>query len=171
MSEQSKFDYNHYQPTGVDQSFLPLLEDGAHCPTCGRFGKIYARGITGAMAYALILMAQYREKNGDIYFHVEDYFKSLSGIPSSIRGDFSKLKHWGLIRSKAEQREDGSRRNGFYRITDRGVAFVHGGTTASKHIAIYNEEFLGFLDDKRVTIEQCLGKKFNYQELMSWSLT
>ncbi len=167
MSQESfNFNGGRYKPSGVSEDFLPFIAEGAHCPTCAQYAKIYdKRNLTGAMAYALILIARYRLREGNDFCHVEKYLKSLPGIPASIRGDVSKLRHWGLIESKKELRDDGSPRNGFYRITDKGLAFVRGEALVQKYLVLYNDELLGMRGDW-IAIEDALGKNFNYSELM-----
>lgn len=167
---QDSFDFSggpgYDRPSGVSEEFLPLITEGAHCPTCAQYAKIYDhRNLTGAMAYALILIARYKRQEGDDFCHVENYLKSLPGIPASIRGDFSKLRHWGLIESKKGLRDDGSPRNGYYRITDKGLEFVRGEIMVQKYLVLYNKELLGTKGDW-ITIQDALGKNFNYSELM-----
>ena len=114
------------------------------------------------MAYALILI---HKKQTDDFFHVEDYLKNIPGLPSSIRGDFAKMRLWNLIEKNEELREDGSNRNGLYKITQRGRNFVQGKTTVKSHVLIYDNRFLGF-DGDQISIADALGEKFSYAELM-----
>ena len=67
---------------------------GAKCPCCGQLVKLYQRKITSAMAYGLILLHNLQT---DDFIHIENWLKEKN-IPSSIRGDFPKLKHWELIK-------------------------------------------------------------------------
>ena len=143
------------------------FDTGIECPCCGQFVKKYNRKITSAMAYGLILLYQYNKKNPGEWVHVENYFKSLN-IPSSIRGDISKLRYWHLIEKKSEIREDGSNRNGYYRIDNlNGISFVENRKRVSARAYIYNQRVYGF-SPETVTIAECLGKKFNYKELMGY---
>lgn len=135
------------------------------CRCCGQTVKKYRRNITGAMAVALILLSK-KDALGDDWIHVEDFLKDMPGLPSSIRGDVAKLRHWGLIEKKPEEREDGSPRNGYYKITNLGREFIKGEKQLPRHIFLYNNKLLGF-DSEECTIKQCLGKKFDYNQLMS----
>jgi hypothetical protein len=137
-------------------------EEGTPCPCCRQLVKQYKRKLNSAMAYGLILVS--RAKADDGWVHIERYFKSLN-IPSSIRGDMSKLKFWGLLEAKEGEREDGSTRLGFYRITDKGRQFVNGQISVQERVKLFNQKFYGF-DGDEITIKQALGSKFDYNELM-----
>jgi len=137
------------------------LEKGITCPCCGQFAKRYKRNLSASMCYALILI--HKSRNSD-FFHVSDYFHE-KGLKISSVADWSKLRHWGFIESKAELREDGSDRNGYYKITDRGINFVRRRITAPAHAFIFNNKVKA-LADERVDIETALKKKFDFQELM-----
>jgi len=140
------------------------FRNGVACPCCGQFVKKYSRSITGAMAVGLIHIYK---KDTFSFIHVENYLKDIPNLPASIRGDISKLRFWGLIQKESGIRADGSSRNGFYKITHKGAEFVEGRFKVHKHIFLYNNKFLGEdLNSPLITITQCLGKKFDYQELM-----
>lgn len=139
------------------------LKKGIICEHCGQFAKLYYRTITSAMAYALILM---HKKGDEDYFHIENYLKEMN-CPPAIRGDVPKLRFWGLIEPKVEDREDGSNRNGYYRITRQGIKFVNNQLTIPSHVKIYNNKFYGYESEKFVGITDCLKKKFNYNKLMN----
>ena len=133
---------------------------GYRCNCCGQFVKIYTRKLNSSMAQVLILI--YRSGKTD-YFHVEDYLKSLN--KASLRADFHKLRYWGLLKKKIENREDNSPRNGFYRITPSGIMFVESKIQVKEAVLIFNNEFMGFSGND-VSIDECLGRKFSYSELM-----
>lgn len=129
---------------------------GAICPCCSQPVKMYYRSITSAMAYGLMLMCQ--NNTLGVSIHIEDFFKKIPDLPSSIRGDLPKLKYWGLIK------EGGVK--GWYTVTEAGLRFVQGKTTVPSHVQIYNNKFYGFVPDKSVNIQDCLKNKFNLSKLM-----
>ena len=140
-------------------------EKGTECPCCGQFVKIYRRKLNSAMACALVYLYKRENREADEgWIHVENYLKSQN-IPASIRGDFPKLRYWGLIEQFEGQREDGSTRVGLYRITEKGELFVEGQLAVNKYILLYNQKLLG-RDGDATTIQDALGDKFNYEELM-----
>lgn len=141
-------------------------EEGAICPCCDQYVRLYRRKITSAMAYGLILPHRRSINFGDHWIHVENYLKSLNDIPASIRGDIAKLRHFGLIEAKQEDREDGSSRNGYYRMTGRGMSFVRDTLSVPEAVFIYNNKVEGHSEDQ-INIHGALGNKFNYDELMN----
>lgn len=147
-----------YQQTNIT---FPDRSSGYRCPCCGQYVREYARKITSSMARVLIIL--YRNGNFD-YIHVENLLKSLN--KSHLRADFHKLRYWGLLKKKVENREDGSARNGFYQITTSGIWFVEEKITVQEKILIFNNEFKGF-SGEQINIHQALGNKFSYKELMN----
>jgi len=83
----------------------------------------------------------------------------------TVRSDFPKLRYWGLIQALDGKREDGSSRNGYYIITEQGRMFVQNKISLPKYMHIYNSVALKN-SGEFVKITDCLGEKFNYEELM-----
>lgn len=143
---------------------------GCRCPLCRQTVKVYRRPLTGAMCVALIKIHQaycrYKWVAGDPEksIHVEGLLKRCE-VSSSVRGDFCKLRYWGLIEKVEKERADGSKRNGHYRLTVKGRQFVMRECAVKSHSVIYNNTFYG-LEGTIVSIIECLGKKFNYDKLM-----
>lgn len=131
---------------------------GAICPCCKNRVQQYSRPITSSMAYGLIALFK---AHGYAFVHIQDFFKATL-LPSSTHGDFPKLKYWGLIE------QDGDK-EGFYRVTLGGVAFIHNELSVKSHVLLYNNKNYGFEGDD-VNIKQCLKKKFNYSDLMAGTL-
>ena len=118
---------------------------------------MYTRPITSAMAYGLILLS--RAPRG--FIHIEEFLKTKD-IPSSIRGDFPKLRYWDLIQPSQDM-------DGYYKITDTGIAFVVQAVKVKSHALLYNNKCYGLTGD-HVDIVYCLKKKFNYKKLMEGTL-
>lgn len=155
-------------------NIFPLLSDaiefieknksnGCICPCCNQIIKVYKRALNSVMSRCLIRLYVI-DKNNNKYHHVK---KIVSGISDTGTNDFSKLKYYGFIE---EQPKDSSntktRTSGFWRITEKGRLFVENKTSAESHIYLCNASLLGFSETKTSIIES-LGKKFNYNELMS----
>ena len=131
------------------------LDDGADCPCCGQRAQRYRRHISGKMAADLIRC--YKAKGTD-WFYVPEI---LDGHP----GDFAKLAYWELIEARPGEREDGSNRTGWWRVTPRGREFVLNRETVPYTALIYDGEVEGH-EGPAKTIRDCLGKRFRYDELM-----
>lgn len=132
------------------------LDKGADCPLCGQRAQLYKRKINSGAARGLITM-----------WHM--YGQQWGHLPSTanlarLGGEFSRLALWGLVEEATEKREDGGRA-GYWRITDAGVEFIKGRKSLPTYALVYNGKRRGF-DGPSVTIQDALGDKFNYAELM-----
>lgn len=147
---------------------------GATCPCCNQFVKLYKRPFNKSMAFVLLLIARYYRRIGvksEEWLHVPSYIAEVAvGNPrraAAVRGDWAKLKFWGLIEEKPEVRDDGSPRVGYWRMTQLGRQFVDREVKVSSHVYIYNGEPLQRSVDEQITIDDALGTEFNYSEIMA----
>lgn len=131
-----------------------LVTDGHKCPLCTQFAKVYRRKIHAGMAALLIRM--YRNAGlGWVY---------LPDVRQDSR-DGTGLAWWGLIEEEKALRPDGGR-VGWWKVTLLGEEFALNQQTVPKYANIYDGRCLGH-EGAEVTIRDCLGTKFNYDELMS----
>lgn len=133
------------------------LEEGSDCPCCGQYVKSYRRNISGTIASLLI--AAYQKYGLKSFRPIDEFGKNSP--------DFVKLRYWDLLKEVDPEayRDDGSNRTGKWRLTLGALQFVRGSSTRPKYAVIYNNKFLRF-EGEPVTIRDCLGKKFDYEELM-----
>lgn len=137
-------------------------DDGAHCPCCGQWAKIYTRKFNANSARGLIRLhkasSEIKEFRNMPFVHVTEL--GLTG-----NGDFAQAAHWGLI--EQETNDDRTKKHsGMWRITESGRDFVLGMKMISSHVVLYDGSALSFADTK-IDIKDALGKKFDYQELMN----
>lgn len=135
-------------------------DKGFICNCCGLFVKRYRRSLNCNMALALIVL--YRS-NMRGFVHLENLMQNKG---YNRCGDASYLIHWRFLERCNGERSDGSSRNGKYKITSSGLMFVEGKIKAKESVLIFNNRMEGFVGDE-ITIEQALGKKFNYSQLMT----
>lgn len=152
-------------------NIFPLLSDaiefvennksvGCICPCCNQIAKVYKRKLNSGMALELIQLYKLSKKKDTVFFHHTEFAK-LTG------GEISKLSYWGLVQEKPKDENDTDKKtSGYWSITEIGSNFVENKISIESHIYLYDAEFLGFSETKTNIIES-LGKKFNYQELMS----
>lgn len=141
------------------------FDKGVTCCCCTQRVQRYSRPITSAMAYGLILMYRFQfpyQETRIQWIHLEDFFKSKKDLPSSIRGDISKLRFWGLI--EAFEGEEG-----LYRVTDKGAYFVEGEIKVERNVLLFNNRAYGF-KGQYVDIKECLNNKFDYDKLLKGTL-
>jgi hypothetical protein len=139
-------------------------EKGVDCPCCDQFAKVYRRAMLGAIP--LLLIRIYRENPTD-YVNIPDLYKDVAGEDAvHERGTGLKAKYWGLIEPMPGDRLDGSNRNGWWRLTDAGRAFVRGQITVPKYVHTFNDECLE-RSGRQVSITDVLGNRFNYNDMMA----
>lgn len=149
--------------------FEKARREGAKCPCCGCFGKVYKRKIHSGMAAILVLLYRFQSRG---YTHVLTLVNATTSpaVAAAIGGgDFAKLRYWGLIEEELKVGTRGKKKgSGLWRITGLGARFVEGGNTVSRYAWVYNNGFLGF-HGEQISIYDALGDKFSYGELMGHS--
>lgn len=137
---------------------------GADCPCCGHFTRVYRRRIHHKSARWLIVLCR--------RWFVENRWFSVAEPWSRIIncGDVSKLAWWGLIKSQHQDPEDQFRNaSGMWKPTMLGVRFARGDESVSKYAHEFRARLLG-LTGKQITIHDCLGKHWRFDELMAEEL-
>jgi hypothetical protein len=130
------------------------LREGDRCPLCDQRAQLYRRAINARMVAALV--ALYRAGAHDDWVHLPTL------VPNS--GDPAKLRYWGLIAEELITRPDGGRA-GYYRVTDRGVAFLRGQLTVDRWALVYDGRCLG-MEGEQVSIRDCSPKGFDLDDLL-----
>jgi len=133
-----------------------LVDEGATCPCCRQYARVYRRKIHATMARTLCRV--YRAAPSGEWVHLP----SLAGYQVN---DFPKLRYWGLVEEEIELRRDDGGRAGYWRITPQGWQWVLIWTTVPKYARIYDGRCLG-LEGDPVTVLDALGDRFDYRELM-----
>lgn len=152
------------------------LASGTLCPCCGQDVKLYPRKLYADMAAWLIWLVG---RSFEVAAHDRAVSRDVPGIvPVQSRGwvrasehptaggDYGKLAHWGLAELRPKDPADRTRRtSGWWIPTEKGVAFVRGQILVPSHVMLFNSEVRGF-SDEQVSIQQALGEKFSYSDLM-----
>lgn len=131
------------------------MGDGYSCPVCTLFAKVYRHKCDSAMARTLIRMFRAGAASGPLHI------PSLPGDNHKV----SQLSWWALVEEEKLTRPDGGRA-GYWRLTGKGVEFVLRQRMIVKYARIYDARVLGHVGEL-VSIDDCLGSKFNYAELMA----
>lgn len=149
--------------------FIGQLEKGTVCPCCNRFDKVYPRKLNSSMAWVLLIMYDFykKEKNLRKWLKVESYLKDLPNVPTSLRGDFPKLRYWGLIIQNPNEIE--GVKTGLYKITERGINFCENRIKVSKVAFVHNKIVKSF-SEEQIDIVEALGDRFSYKELLGKDL-
>jgi hypothetical protein len=137
-----------------------LVDEGHSCPCCTQMAKVYRRKINSTMARAMI--ALYRAS----VYAADGEWPVLHG--PSLPGDtheISQLSWWGLVEEERIRRPDGGRA-GYWRVTPKGWKWVRQHITIPKYARIYDSRVLSLVGDP-VNVQDCLGSRFSYVELMA----
>ena len=137
-------------------------EKGTTCPCCKQVVKQYKRKMHSAMGVMLIQFYKLSNETGD-WVHVSDLYRKGNKVTTSA--DYAYLRYWKLLEKKPEDEDQDKKSNGYWRITQRGKEFAMGSRKELSHILLYNGGFYG-LSGELVDIEDVLGDKFSYKELM-----
>jgi hypothetical protein len=146
------------------------VKEGAECPCCTQFAKVYRRKLNSSMAYALILVDRFFRSNPtEQWLHVPSHLADL-GLPgktaAAIRGDWAKLLHWNMLIERQGESTSGTPHSGYYGITDVGRGFVGGKIRVPRFAYFYDSKCLRLDADIDTDIHEALGDKFDYAELM-----
>jgi hypothetical protein len=146
---------------------------GARCPCCKQYVKIYKRALGSQMARWLIwLVRTWDSRFEPSMLKVADNEAWIDIRLSPVRGgDYAKLLHWGLVQHKLDvlEKKNGAkdtRDSGFWRPTLKGIDFVNTRIKMPSHVYLYDNIKIGE-ETTLITIEDALGKKHSYKELMS----
>jgi hypothetical protein len=132
------------------------VRNGARCPCCNQYTKVYQRQINSGMARSLIAMYLHGPQGQWVHLPTQ------VGARSREEG---KLRYWNLVEEQIDIRRDDGGRVGYWRLTDAGRTWVTGQSTVPKYVAVYNNIVLGNYGE-HVSITDALGTRFNYAELM-----
>lgn len=128
--------------------------EGAFCPCCGGWGKVYKRVLSQHLALCLRWIAVHGEGD-DSWVDVQN--RAPRWMLKSKT--YPLLEHWGLIESQAK-------RSGVWRATPKGQDFIGGSVAMPSAVHIYGNEVWGF-EAEEVSFRGCFGKHFDFDEMMS----
>jgi hypothetical protein len=142
---------------------LANMDDGADCPCCGQFCKVYRRAFNAAMARGLIWLVEKSPAGEwvDVPLEAPGWLTRSRELP--------KARYWGLIEEKPNV-DPAKRCSGVWRPTDSGRGFVYEELCIPSHVYLFDNAVSAFEKDKKVSIRQALGSEFDYSELMQHPL-
>jgi hypothetical protein len=145
-----------------------MFDEGVDCPCCGGLLKQYHRHMGSTISRWLVAFYRVRKRTGAEWIHTSEPSKLMGGKAASSRsGDYAKARFWKLIEPKPKDEDDDpdKKSSGFWRLTERGEAFVENKLQVQKTAIVFNNEVTGFEGDP-IGIIDALGTKFSYPELM-----
>lgn len=138
-----------------------IKNEGGHCPTCDRWGRIYGRNINKTMATSLLWLTQApADKDGwvDVPTRAPRWLVRSNQLPT--------LKWWGLVERKPVDAKSKNKHSGMWRVTDKGKDFALGTAFIPKTVFTYNDT-VQFVSPEHVQMKDCFKDYFDYKELMN----
>ena len=134
--------------------------EGVECPCCGSWAFVYHTPFPGVAARVLCDMYC---KGGTArnWVHIPSCPHNNAG------GDAVKSVHWGLIEPATGERDDGSKRIGWWKLTELGLAFVTNTISIPSYADIIRPSTCLGLSGDPLWISDAVGKRFNYRELVT----
>jgi hypothetical protein len=144
---------------------LAHREEGVHCPCCGLSVKVSRRNIYNKMAITLLYLVEERLQNGPEWIDIQKILRKVDWRG----GDYALMEYWGFIERppKDPENDDPTKapgRQGLWRATAEGIAYVCGDFLAPKAVFTCNKEVLGWTDEQ-VSFLECLPETFDYRNV------
>ena len=144
----------------IKANFWLALSGGEEtkCPCCLRYAKQYKRQIHSFLAVLLIEMN--KAPKGD------QGYVDMPALLQKFRAgrDFCILKYWNLIETVPSDNTK-LRTSGQWRLTFDGWQFVQNKLTVQQYAHVFDDTVVA-RTGPHLSIEDILGKKFSYAELM-----
>lgn len=140
---------------------------GGYCPCCDRWGKVYRYKISESNAKALIWMSRATPTILNMWLDMPRQAPKWVVATNS----FSLMEWWKLIDRRPMEIDDQKQKkfSGHWRVTNLGREFVAGNLQLPKYVYIYNDRLQG-VSTETITIKDCFGEDFNYEEMMSTTM-
>jgi len=133
------------------------IKKGVQCPCCGQTAALRKRSIR--RDWSLWLIELWRLGSDQEWVSAADIAKR---IPNWTGGDYAKLRFWGMIEPKPNDKDPTKNQSGIWRITDKGIQFVKKQLRVPSTALVYNNKCFGFSNDP-VSIEDTLKESFDWR--------
>ena len=132
-----------------------VLDGGETCPCCDQWAQVYRWSL---YTTAVMLLTKFYRTVARLTF-VHSKAMAHKG-----QGDAARLRLWGLVEGEKERRPDGGK-SGWWRVTDKGEAFLRGQQAIPKYVFVYKARALRF-EGPAVTVWDSLGRTFDFDAMM-----
>ena len=160
MRQTQLFGRNDKLLSEARKEVMDALDDGIICPCCDKYVRQYKRKFNSTMARSLIwLVNTHRELSDgwvDVPYLAPRWLVQTNQLPT--------VRWWGLI-ERHPSTDSATKHSGLWRPTAAGIAFVNRESRIIASAITYNGNVTGFTGDE-IDIEDALGEKFNYAEIM-----
>ena len=117
--------------------------DGATCPCCGSWNRVYRRRLNRAKVRELLAIYRWADEHDSLY----DYLHVPSTGISLRNREYPKLRWWGLIEAREAESGGGvssGEGTGWWRLTPQGVAFVRGEVRLPNRVLEFRSRVVGW---------------------------
>lgn len=135
------------------------LKNGECCPHCSRKTNLAALQLNSSHAYALGQMY----KKGQLKYH------NYKDVTHKGHTDFTIMKHWNLIKPKANL-DESKIGSGEWALTYDGIEFILGNKKIPREKFVFNKEVIGS-GHKEISFEDLANKKFDIREVRASNIT
>ena len=130
--------------------------DGAHCPCCDRWGKVYRRHFNSSMAKALIWLVGEGFDWTDVPNTAPKWLTRTNQLPT--------VRWWGLV-VRRESEDRAVKHSGMWQPTRRGIAFASNEIELPSTVYTYNNKVVRY-DDNLIRIQDAFKTHFDYEQVM-----
>lgn len=143
------------------------FDKGTECPCCGQLVKRYARLFDSGLARFAIALYHLSDGKPKKAFDKNE-IRKLAGLKNLSATNYGIIRYWKILEPLPVEVSE-KRTSGMWQLTDLGIQFVESKIAIPKYCYTYNNSIDGY-SEQRIKIEQALGLKFNYKELMNYGL-
>ena len=122
---------------------------GTICLCCDKLVKVYRRRLHAEMSLFLFKLYRKHQLYPRFYSMRELYPES-----NKAASDGSYLVHWELV-EKSDAVNSAEAPAGLYKMTDKGISFLHNKEYVASHVHLLNNRVVGW-SDKRINVQQSL---------------
>jgi len=138
------------------------LNDGVRCPCCDKFARRYRRKFNATMSRSLIWLVREWQASGETWVDVPKI------APRTIvrSNQLPTIRWWGMAERPVNTDNPDLKHSGLWRPTEKGVSFALRQIKVPSTAITYDGN-VESLEGDLVSIEDSLGVKFCYADLMS----
>lgn len=151
----------------VDVSLLKKKEKTI-CPCCSQ--EVGSREEKLYIGHLLLLQRWFNlyKSTGRLYHHYRDVCKYVSENYNVNTTDYTNLEDFKLIAKKPKNKKEGNS-NGFWTITQRGVAFLQGKYKIPKVLLKINKKSVLEISDEQIGVHD-INQYFQYDQIFDKTL-
>ncbi len=138
------------------------------CKACDRPVMLTRRPLDGGLARWMITLYRMCGESEFGWIHDSDAQKVVQGlIPEQKKlsaTSYGSLKYWELTIPCPDKTEETKSASGMWRLSQKGIDFIHGRIEVPKAVLVYKNELRGF-EDEPINIRDALSTPFDIRAI------